>query len=389
MDRDKSPVMGAKQRICFVVSSALTIRAFLCSHIAALSETFDVSVVANAAPGTFAAETLPAELFSVPIERRISLLRDLRALVYLVGIFSRSRFNVVHSVTPKAGLLAMTAAYFARVPVRIHIFTGQVWATRRGPARVMLRAIDRLIASLATHVLVDSHSQREFLIANRVVAPAKSAVLAEGSICGVDVGRFRPDGTARRRVRAALAVPDEAVLFLYLGRLSRDKGVVDLARAFAALAKRHASAHLLVVGPDEEGLMQRVEALRAGCRERFHRFDFTDRPEECMAAADVFCLPSYREGFGQVAVEASAAELPVIASRIYGVTDAVVEGETGLLHAPGDVEALTERMRTLIEHPEMRRSLGSAGRARVVRAFSAERVTRALLDYYSVVTGRL
>jgi len=102
-----------------------------------------------------------------------------------------------------------------------------------------------------------------------------------------------------------------------------------------------------------------------------------------MAAADVFCLPSYREGFGQVAVEASAAELPVIASRIYGVTDAVVEGETGLFHAPGDIEALSERMQTLIEHPEMRRSLGSAGRARVLREFSAERVTRALLDYYS------
>jgi glycosyltransferase involved in cell wall biosynthesis len=264
----------------------------------------------------------------------------------------------------------------------LHTFTGQVWVTRRGPMRALLRAMDRVTARLATQVLIDSRSQREFLIANGVVTAAKATVLGGGSICGVDE-RFRPSDAARERVRSALGVPRDAVLFLYLGRLSRDKGLIDLARAFAALAKRNASAHLLIAGPDEENLMKRIEEILAGCRERFRRIDFTDRPEECMAAADVFCLPSYREGFGQVAVEASAAELPVIASRIYGVTDAVVEGETGLFHAPGDVQALTERMQTLIEHPEMRRSLGKAGRARVLREFSAERVTRALLDYYS------
>ena len=130
---------AARQRICFVVSSPLTIRVFLSSHIAALSAEFDVSVAANADPDTFAAEGLNARLFRVPIERRISPLRDLWALTCLVSIFRQHRFDVVHSVTPKAGLLAMTAAWLSRVPARLHTFTGQVWVTRRGPIRTFLR----------------------------------------------------------------------------------------------------------------------------------------------------------------------------------------------------------------------------------------------------------
>jgi glycosyltransferase involved in cell wall biosynthesis len=377
-----------KQRICFVVSSPLTVRAFLAKHIAVLSRQFDVSVVVNANPETLVGQIPGAHFFRIPIMRSISPLRDALAAIHLLFFFRRQGFAVVHSITPKAGLLSMVAAWLARVPVRLHTFTGQVWVTRRGPMRALLRGMDRIIAHLATAVLVDSRSQREFLIANGVVSASKSSVLGEGSICGVDE-RFHPDEATRERVRSALGLPREAVLFLYLGRVSRDKGVIDLASAFAALAKRHASAYLLIAGPDEEGLMKRVEESLAGCRDRFRRVDFTNRPEEYMAAADVFCLPSYREGFGQVAIEASAAELPVIASRIYGVTDAVVEGETGLFHAPGDVDALADRMQTLLEHPEVRRKLGSTGRARVLREFSAERVTRALLDYYSDVTGKL
>jgi glycosyltransferase involved in cell wall biosynthesis len=382
-------VRSTRYRVCFVVSSPLTIRAFLSSHIAALSARFDVSVAANADPDPFAAEGLNARLFRVPIERRVSPLRDLRALVRLVRLFRVHHYDLVHSVTPKAGLLAMAAAWFARVPLRIHTFTGQVWATRKNPTRAMLRAIDSLIARFATHVLVDSRSQREFLIANRVVAASKSMVLAEGSICGVDGERFRPDRAARDRVRTALGVPEDAVLFLYLGRVSRDKGVLDLAAAFAALAARSLSAYLLVAGPDEEGLRPQMQALLATCVDRVHWSDYTQRPEDYMAAADVFCLPSYREGFGQVALEGAATGLPVIASRIYGIVDAVLDGETGLLHPPADADALRAHMETLLVQPDLRRKLGGAGRSRSLRDFSAQRVTRALVEFYAGITAKL
>ena len=380
---------SARQRVCFVVSSPLTIRAFLSSHIAALSAQFDVTIAANADPDSFAAEGLSAQLFRVPIERRTSPLRDLRALAGLVRLFRVHHYDLVHSVTPKAGLLAMAAAWLTRVPLRIHTFTGQVWATRKGPARAMLRAIDSLIARFATHVLVDSRSQREFLIANRVGAASKSVVLAEGSICGVDGERFRPDRAARGRTRTALGVPEDAVLFLYLGRLSRDKGVLDLAAAFAALAVRNPSAYLLVAGPDEEGLRRQMQALLTASMDRVRWSDHTDRPEDTMAAADVFCLPSYREGFGQVALEAAATGLPVIASRIYGIVDAVLDGETGLLHPPADADALRAHMETLLMQPDLRRKLGGAGRSRSLRDFSAQRVTQALVEFYAGITAKL
>ena len=380
---------SARRRVCFVVSSPLTIRAFLSSHIAALSAQFDVSIAANADPDSFAAEGLSAQLFRVPIERRTSPLRDLRALVGLVRLFRVHHYDLVHSVTPKAGLLAMAAAWLARVPLRIHTFTGQVWATRKGPTRAMLRAIDSLIARFATHVLVDSRSQREFLIANRVGAASKSVVLAEGSICGVDGERFRPDAAARRRVRSEMRVPEDAAMFLYLGRLSRDKGVPDLALAFARLAQRHATVHLALVGPDEDDLRRQIEEIVAPCADRVRIIDYTDRPEDYMAAADVFCLPSYREGFGQVALEGAATGLPVIASRIYGIVDAVLDGETGLLHPPADADALRAHMETLLLQPDLRRKLGSAGRSRALRDFSTRRVTRALLEFYADITAKL
>lgn len=373
------------KKVCFVVSSPATANAFLRGHIAALSSAHQVFLVAN----THRQTSTCAELLFAPIERKISPLRDLNALGRLVRLFKQYDIEVVHSVTPKAGLLAMLAACIARVPVRIHTFTGQVWATRWGPARAFLRAMDRLIAFCATHVLMDSRSQRDFLIANRVVSAGKSAVLANGSICGVDSDRFRPDDSVRAQARNEARIPEDAVVFLYLGRLSRDKGVLDLARAFAALALSQPSAYLAIVGPDEESLRHPIEDIVAKCTDRVRFVDYTDKPQDFMAAADAFCLPSYREGFGQVALEAAACGLPVIASRIYGVVDAVSDGETGLLHPPGDVPALRTQMETLLKDAALRAQLGRAGRERALRDFSAQRVTQALVDYYSALTPQL
>lgn len=373
-------------RICFVVSSPLTARAFLSGHIAALSRHYSIDLAVDAG-GPDGLGDIPsrARIVQVPIRRKVAPLADLLALLRLVVLFRRERYSAVSSVTPKAGMLAMLAAALARVPLRIHIFTGQVWVTRRGWKRRLLKMADRMMARLATHVLADSPSQRDFMVMEGVAAAGKIRVLGGGSICGVDGERFRPDDGQRARIRQMHGIPESGVVFLFLGRLNRDKGVVDLADAFAALGND--AAWLLVVGPDEAGLRGEMEHRLGSALARTRFVGYTDRPEDFMAAADIFCLPSYREGFGMVIVEAAAAGIPAIGSRIYGVTDAIEEGETGLLHRPGDTAGLAGLMAMLAEDAERRQAMGEAARERALRLFSAEAVIEAWLRFYGQLLG--
>ncbi len=368
-----------RKRICFVTASPLTVKVFLSDQIAALAREHDVTVIANFESGEqLDALRGAARLLSVPIDRDVAPLSDLRCLWRLLRVFRREGFDIAHTVTPKAGLLAQMAAYVLRVPVRIHVFTGQAWVTRGGPWRWALKAIDRLIAGLATHVLVDSPSQRDFLIGQGVLSAPKSRILLSGSISGVDTERFRPDREARARIRDTLGIGGNTVVFLFVGRLNADKGLFDLASAFADSGLR--GAVLLVVGPDEERIRPRMHELGGGARLIF--LDYTPVPQDYMAAADVFCLPSYREGFGTAIIEAAAAGIPAIASDIYGVRDAVADGETGLLHPARDVAAIRGCMLRLAQDEALRLRLGRAAREHAVRRFAMPAITAALIEYY-------
>ncbi len=372
-----------RARVCLVTAVPMTINAFLQGHIRALAADYEITVVANGTAADVAAVLGPHVAFvAAPIVRPIAPGRDCVALLALWRLFRLGRFDSVHSVTPKAGLLSMLAARAAGVPHRFHTFTGQIWATRRGPMRWLLKSLDRLLAGSATHVMADSSSQRSFLVQQGIVREAEVTVLADGSVAGVNTQRFAPNPETRTRIRAHFRIADDDVVFMYLGRLNRDKGVPDLLHAFEAFAANRPTIHLLLVGPDEEGMEPEVDALASRSPGRVHRVAFAERSEQFMAAADVFCLPSYREGFGVVLIEAAGVGLPSVASRIYGITDAVVDGVTGVLHPPGDRGALAAAMRTLADDPALRRKLGDAARARVRQSFTEAQVTGALVAFY-------
>lgn len=374
--------------VCIVVSTPLILKFFLTDHVAALSRVYRVTCVTKCEnPAWLRERGIEVPLFDVQIERQPSPLRDLRALWKLYRFFRENRFDVVHSVTPKGGLLAMTAAALAHVPVRIHTFTGQVWANRSGLQRTILKLLDTWLAAMATHILVDSESQRAFLLREGVVTAVKSRVLGHGSISGVDIERFRPNDEVRAEMRSRHAVPASALAFLYLGRLKRDKGVLDLAQAFLKFARDHKESCLLIVGPDEDRIEAEIRQTCAPCISQIRFAGYTDNPELWLAAADVHCLPSYREGFGTTIIEAAAAGLPAIGSRIYGITDAIDEGVTGLLHIPGDANDLAEKMRILAEDEELRRALGCAARERARLYYSKDTVTAELLEFYERVLG--
>ena len=373
-------------RLAVVATVPETLRAFMRLHLEAMATAYSTTAICGG-KSTSRFEGLPqsVQFRYVPIERKISLFRDVFALWKLIALFRQERYTVVHSITPKAGLLAMCAAFVCRVPFRVHVFTGQVWATRKGGARYFLKIFDELIAMLATHVLADSASQRRFLIDQGVVDPRQIAVLGDGSICGVDTMRFKPEPDVRKKQRLALELPDGAVVALFLGRLTRDKGVVDLANAFSTCVPRHTNLYLLIVGPDEEDLIPLLSKIVLLCADRVRFVSMTNCPENYMAAADFLCLPSYREGFGSVIIEAGASGIPAIASRIYGLTDAVEEGVTGLLHRPGDVEDIEQKIDLMVTSREMRLAMGERARKRAKDLFSSSRIVADQMAFYEKI----
>jgi lipopolysaccharide/colanic/teichoic acid biosynthesis glycosyltransferase/UDP-N-acetylglucosamine:LPS N-acetylglucosamine transferase len=386
-----SPVSNdmKQRRLCLVTASEGTVRVFLAPHLRAMQRHYDITLVVNTANTALLHELgVDGTLVRVRIERRVSPWRDLTALVALFRVLRNGSFDLVHSMTPKAGLLAMTAAWLARIPVRMHTFTGQVWATRRGISRAILRSCDVLVARLATITLADSPSQRDFLVQEGVGSGSAMVVIGKGSVKGVDAATFRPDAAVRRTVRASLGAAPDDVLLLYVGRLTRDKGVLDLAAAFTAIADERPDVRLVIVGPDEEGLQP---ALAAGCADHADRVQFfglTDRPQDFMAAADVLCLPSYREGMPTVIIEAAACGVPAVASRIYGIVDAVDEGTTGLLHRARDARDLADALRRITADATLRHSLGSAARERAEREFAVSRMVAGQLSLYAEVLER-
>jgi glycosyltransferase involved in cell wall biosynthesis len=371
------------RKICFVTTSPLIVNFFLVPHLLNLRRRHEVSLAVRL-PGEAPLRPLPGiEVITVDIRREIAPLHDAAALLALRRLYRQRRFDLVHSFGPKAGLLSSAAGTLAGTRARLHTFIGQVWATRTGPMRTLLRAADTATARMATHLFTDSAAQRDFLVQEGIVAPGHCRVLGRGSVSGVDLRRFRPDAAARRVVRSEWGLDEETPLIMFLARMTRDKGLLDLARAFGQLG---GNAVLAVVGPDEEGLRDEVLRLSTAAAPRV-RFaaGYTDAPERYLAAADLLCVPSHREGFSTVIISAAAAGVPTVGSRIYGVVDTMVEGETGLLFTPGDVQDLARQLAALVTDRALRERLGAAALARAQAHFSEEAVLQALEAHYEEI----
>jgi glycosyltransferase involved in cell wall biosynthesis len=371
------------KNICFISTIAWPLKVYMGPHIRKVTNFNSVTLVADRA------SVLEMSVFgcsvsykNIKILRRINLLLDIKALFELWMFFKANHFNCVHSIMPKAGLLSMAAAAAAGIPLRIHTFTGQIWVTRTGFSKQLLMFMDRLIVMFSTHILTDSLLQREFLIANKIVKPAKIHVLGAGSIAGINTNRFLPDAEVRLKVRRELGIEHDAIVFLFVGRLNKDKGILDLLKAYEQIYLTFPNSYLILVGPDEGNFDECILKTKDIFKNRIHREGFTECPEQFMAAADILCLPSYREGFNNVVLEAAATCLPTVGSRINGIVDSIVEGVTGILHEPGNVQELVLAMTTLAENDSLRLKMGVAAREHVIKHFSEVRITNAFEMFY-------
>ena len=323
----------------------------------------------------------------IEIPRSLAPWKDLKAFFKLLIFFLRHRFDIVHSTTPKAGLLTAVAALLAGIPVRLHTFTGQQWVTLSGAMRTLSRLADKLIGILNTRCYADSRSQADFLIDEGIISSHKIDVIGHGSLAGVDLKRFDTmhlSENEKNSLRLKLSLPIDAMVFVFIGRITRDKGVRELLSAFTGLNSQGYNADLLLIGPrDEEcggiGSISREEIEKCP---RTHYTGYAKKPEQYLAISDIMCLPSYREGFGTVVIEAAAMGIPTIGTRINGLIDAIDDRESGLLVPPRDSEALQKAMKELLDNHDLFIRLQQSAKKRCRQLFDANSVNNMVYQEY-------
>lgn len=325
---------------------------------------------------------------AVEMPRSITPLRDLWAVRRIIRVMRKIRPEIVHAHTPKGGLLGMIAAWLAGVPVRIYHMRGLPLMSASGGKRALLRWTECISCALSHRVICVSHSLRDVAIREGICPAEKIGVLAGGSGQGVDAERrfdpARVGAHAGREIRARYGIPERAPVLGYVGRLVRDKGVVELEAAWHRLRTEYPDLHLLLVGPFEpqNPIPADVRARLEG-DPRVHLAGMDWETPPYYAAMDLVVLPTYREGFPNVPLEAAAMGLPVVATRIPGCVDAVQEGVTGTLVPVKDTDALASAIRQYLDDPMLRRDHGAAGRERVLRDFRQEVVCEAMYQAYS------
>lgn len=320
----------------------------------------------------------------VDVERAPSWRSDLRAQVDVVRALRQFRPDLVSAGTPKMGLLAMIAAAGLRVPTRVHVLHGLRYETARGPMRAMIRGAQQLSCAAATHVVCVSRSLRERARETGLLGPAAGIVIGDGTVNGIDVEYFRSNAATQAAglaLRGSLGIAASAAVVGYLGRLSRDKGIGDLCEAWRAVGT--AEANLLIGGQiDETDPPDTADLAYLQRAPRVRMLGYVADVRQFLAAIDVLVLPTWREGFPTVPLEAAAMGIPTIASDATGCVDAVEAGVTGAIVATRDPRALANAIDRYVADRELRALQGHAGRAWVCDRFSQARIHRLTIEFY-------
>lgn len=320
----------------------------------------------------------------VPMERHISPLRDLRSLWRLIKVFRHERPDIVHSMTPKAGLLCMMAAWICRVPVRLHTFTGLVFPTATGMTQKILIFTDRITCACATHIIPEGEGVKRDLTNYRITRKPLR-VLGHGNVRGIDLKHF--DLTPELMAEAEKIRRSDTFTFIAIGRIVGDKGINELVAAFSRLHKELPDTRLILVGPQEKNLdplspetiaeIESNPAIEAVGPQRDVRPWF--------AAANCAVLASYREGFPNVVIEAGAMGLPQIVTDINGANEIIIDGQNGIIVPPRSASALHAAMHRMATDPALRHTLAANARPLIASRYEQSYVRQCLYDFYKEI----
>ena len=314
----------------------------------------------------------------VPMQRHISVVNDLKSLIRMIGVFRKEKPQVVHSMTPKAGMICMVAAWLTRVPVRIHTFTGLVWPTATGLKRKILMMTDWLTCACATHVIPEGQGVLNDL-KNGGITKKPMKVLGYGNVMGVDMVRFSP---ARFK---ATKNPD-VFTFVFVGRIVGDKGINELVEAFVKLHDKHKNTRLVLVGKYEHEL----DPVSGKTRKLIDTNDgidacgpkYGDDLLQMYVDADCFVMPSYREGFPNTVLEAGAMGLPSIVTDINGSREIIENEKNGLIVLSKNANALYDAMERMLTDDKARGIMKSNARSMIASRFERGFVQKCQIEFY-------
>ncbi len=356
-----------------------------------LSEEYQIVVVSTPLPELDSiARREGVRTVGVPMQRKIAPLRDLVSLFRLIAVFRKERPDMVHSITPKAGLLSMMAARVTRVPVRVHTFTGLVFPYAKGVKRPLLWFTDHLTAACATHVIPEGEGVKNDLLSHKVTHKSLK-VLGNGNMRGVDLTYYQRTADVLEKasaLRRRFGISGSDFVFLFVGRLDHDKGIDELLRAFNRLRNEGAVAHLLLAGaedPDGKPLLESTRQLMAVSPGVHVSDGWLEDVRPWYAAADALVHPSYREGFPNVVIEAGAMELASIVTDINGSREIIHEDENGVIIRSHDEMALYEAMKAFLQNPDKVYRMASLARAQVADRYEQSYVRQCLKNFYHTV----
>lgn len=317
----------------------------------------------------------------VPMQRHISVVNDLKSLIKMISVFRKEKPQVVHSMTPKAGMICMVAAWLTRVPVRIHTFTGLVWPTTTGLKRKILMTTDWLTCACATNVIPEGQGVLNDL-KNGGITKKPMKVLGYGNVMGVDMERFDPSRFTAKK--------DPAVFtFVFVGRIVGDKGINELVDAFVKLHDKHKNTRLVLVGNYEHNLDPVNDTTR-------QLIDTNDGIDACgpkygddllqmYVDADCFVMPSYREGFPNTVLEAGAMGLPSIVTDINGSREIIENEKNGLIVPSKDADALYNAMERMLLDDKARETMKNNARQMIDSRFERSFVQKCQIEYYKEI----
>lgn len=366
---------------------SLSLDILLKGQLKFLSQNFDVVAVSGQDEHlNEVAKRENIKTIAVTFERKISPFKDFVSLIKLYRVLKKEKPFIIHSITPKAGLLSMIAGYFAKVPVRIHTFTGLVFPTQTGLLKRLLIAMDKLLCKFATHIYPEGNGVKNDLL-NYKITKKPLKIIANGNVNGIDCDYFNANHfseTTKQSLKAELKIEYDDFVFIFVGRLVKDKGINELMTAFVRFSETSKHAKLLLVGPFEQHLnpINEITLKQIKTNKNIISVGYQNDVRPYYAISNCLVFPSHREGFPNVVLQAGAMNLPSIVTNINGSNEIITDNENGIIIEVKNENAIFDGLNFMINEKDIFEKFKNNARNRIVTNFEQKIVWEAVLKEY-------